>query len=182
MFHLYQRINYLLTQAVKRILQTTRKRWAAFIAGFVFAIACFLSINVMSKHFSTSQYCGSRCHEMDTAYKSWQLSEHYVNDSGVVVECVECHLPPKDKYFTHLAAKAYLGSRDIFKHYFGGSYNPEDARQKVLDEMPNERCLGCHSNLSAKPSSPAAKIAHEAVLNPAEELKARCLDCHQQLH
>ena len=119
---------------------------------------------------------------MNTAYKSWQLSGHYVNNSGVVAECIDCHLPPKDKYFTHLAAKAYIGSRDIFKHYFGGSYNREDTRQKVLDEMPDERCLGCHSNLSAKPGSSAAKIAHEAVLNPAEKLKPRCLDCHQQLH
>lgn len=170
------------TKALSRILKVARKYWVAFLAGFAFAIVCFLALNAIAKPFSTSQYCGSKCHEMNASYRSWEISVHYANHTGVVAECTDCHLPPKEKFFTHLIAKAYAGVKDIYKHHFGNEYDVEKLHKKVLDNMPNGRCLKCHSNLLAKPDSSAARIAHRATLNPTEDLKPRCVECHQTLH
>lgn len=170
------------TKALSRILKVARKYWVVFLAGFVFAIAWFLAVNAIAGPFSTSQYCGSTCHEMGDSYRSWELSVHYANRYGVVAECVDCHLPPKEKFFTHLIAKAYTGVKDICKHHFGNEYDAEKLHNKVLDNMPNGRCLKCHSNLLTKPGSSAARIAHQTTLNPTEDIKPRCVGCHQTLH
>lgn len=152
------------------------------MAGFAFAVVCFIAINALSRPFSSSQYCGGRCHEMGDSYRSWELSDHYANQSGVVAECIDCHLPPKDSFFAHMAAKLYKGGKDVYKHHFGGDYDGEKIRKEVLDQMPNDRCLNCHSNLLAKPGSSAARIAHQATLNPTEQHRPRCVRCHERLH
>jgi cytochrome c-type protein NapC/trimethylamine-N-oxide reductase cytochrome c-type subunit TorC len=164
------------------IMCTVKRYGFALLAGLVLAIACFFAVNAITRPFSTSQYCGSTCHEMGDSYRSWELSLHYANRYGVVAECVDCHLPPKEKFFTHLIAKAYAGAKDIYKHHFGDEYDAEKLHKKVLDNMPNGRCLKCHSNLLGKAGSSAARIAHQATLNPIEDIKPRCVECHQQLH
>ncbi|MHC4148505.1 MAG: cytochrome c3 family protein [Planctomycetota bacterium] len=165
-----------------KIIGIIKRHVLAFLLGLAFAVVCFIAINAAAKPFSTSQYCGSKCHEMGDAYKSWELSAHYANDNGVVAECIDCHLPPKDKFFTHMAAKAYEGAKDIYKHHFGGEYERQKVRKEVLDEMPNIRCLTCHSNLLTRPASSAARIAHQEMLNPTEDFQARCVECHESLH
>jgi cytochrome c nitrite reductase small subunit len=170
------------TGTVRKSLGLLRKYLAAPAVGVVFAIGCFLAINAVSHHFSTAEYCGGNCHQMKSAYQSWELSAHYANDSGVVAQCVDCHLPAKEKYFRHMAAKTYAGIKDVYKYHFGGEYDPEKTRKRVLEAMPNERCLNCHSNLLAKPRSSAARLAHQTVLNPEEDVKPRCVECHEKLH
>ncbi|HUT31242.1 MAG TPA: NapC/NirT family cytochrome c [Sedimentisphaerales bacterium] len=170
------------TRMVRKSFGLLRKYLAAFVAGLAFAIGCFLAVNAVARRFSTAEYCGGNCHQMRYAYRSWELSPHYANDSGVVAQCVDCHLPPKEEYFRHMTAKAYAGIKDIYKYHFGGEYDSEKMRSKVLEEMPNQRCLNCHSNLLAKPRSSATRLAHQTVLNPKEDLKPRCVECHEQLH
>jgi cytochrome c-type protein NapC/trimethylamine-N-oxide reductase cytochrome c-type subunit TorC len=119
---------------------------------------------------------------MNAAYRSWELSGHGANISGVVAQCIDCHLPPRDKFFTHFAAKVCVGVKDVYKHHFGGEYDSGKMRNKVLEEMANERCLKCHSNLLAKPRSSAARLAHQPVLSPKDDHKPRCVECHEQLH
>ena len=143
-----------------------RKRIRVFVAGFVVAVLCFVVLNVAMEPVSKSDYCGGKCHEMNTAYRTWELSPHGANSYGVRVECVDCHLPPKEKYFRHLLAKAYAGGKDVYKHYLGGEYKIEELRKRVLEKIPNERCLHCHDDLLAKPDSPGARTAHAEVLNP----------------
>ncbi|MHC4644414.1 MAG: cytochrome c3 family protein [Planctomycetota bacterium] len=167
---------------VKKLVQGVRKHWFGFLAGFLIAVVCFIAVSRAAERFSTSGYCGGKCHEMRTAYRTWELSVHFTNDSGVVAECIACHLPSEDRFFTHMAVKTYVGAKDVYKHYFGGEYDPEKMRKKVLDSLPNERCLNCHSNLPGKAGSSAARIAHQAVLNPTDDFKPRCVDCHQKLH
>ena len=48
---------------------------------------------------------------MNTAYQSWKLSVHGTNEKGLHSECIDCHLPSKDNYFTHIIAKVYAGAR-----------------------------------------------------------------------
>jgi cytochrome c nitrite reductase small subunit len=167
---------------VRKSFGLLQKYLAAFLAGFAFAIGCFLAVNAVAHRFSTPEYCGGKCHEMKSAYRSWELSRHYANNSGVVAQCVDCHLPGQDRYFTHMTAKAYAGIKDVYKHHFGGAYDAENMRKKVLEEMPNQRCLNCHSSLLVKPSSSAARLAHQTVSNPKDDLKPRCVECHEQLH
>jgi len=156
-----------------------KKRILTFLAGVVFAVLCFIGLNAVMEPVSTSEYCGSKCHEMNTAYLSWELSPHGANEKGIRVECIECHLPPKDKYFRHIAAKAYTGAKDIYKHYFGPEYDAQLMRKNVLQQMSNQICLHCHDNLLGKPGSSAARIAHTAVLAEPGAPENRCVECHE---
>ncbi|MFC1737457.1 cytochrome c3 family protein [Planctomycetota bacterium] len=164
-----------------RLWRAVKKRLPVFAGGFAFAIICFISLNAAMVPVSKSEYCGGECHEMNTAYQSWELSSHGSNTNGIRVDCIECHLPPKDDYFTHITAKAYEGGKDIYKHYFGGEYEVEKIRQKVLHHMGNERCSGCHDNLLAKPGSTKAWIAHIISLNQPNRPESRCVKCHENV-
>ncbi|MHC5082979.1 MAG: cytochrome c3 family protein [Planctomycetota bacterium] len=156
------------------------KRWGpAFISGIGFALICFLSINALMKPFSTSEYCGTACHEMNETYRTWELSHHAANADGVRAECIDCHLPPKEEYFTHLTAKAWAGGKDMYMHYFGPEYDIEKIRQKVLGHFKNETCMYCHDNLLIKPSSPKSRLAHLASIQEPEKEENKCVTCHE---
>ena len=160
----------------------TRKYFLVFLLGLVLAVILYLTINKISKPFSTPAYCGSKCHEMDTAYKSWDLSIHKTNSHGLVAECIDCHLPSKDNFIVHMTSKVYLGVKDMVKHHFGEEYNVQKSRQKVLNSMPNDRCLACHANLLNKTVSLKARTAHLKDLDPSGKNKSKCVKCHNNLH
>lgn len=162
-----------------KIFQAVKKRILTFIVGVGFAVLCFVGLNAAMETTSTSQYCGGRCHEMQTAYQTWEISEHGSGRNGVRIECIKCHLPPKEKYFAHVAAKGYCGAKGVYKHYFGGEYDLEKTRKKVWDSMQDETCVYCHNNLLARPSDTAARIAHTASLARPNSPEARCLACHE---
>ena len=164
-----------------RIFRAVKKRGLTFLAGFVFAILCFVALNAAMVPVSKSEYCGSKCHEMNTAYRSWELSPHGTNANGIRVECIDCHLPSKDKYFTHVAAKAYEGAKDTYKHHFGGEYDIEKVRQKVLAHISNQTCRHCHDNLLAKGGNSAARIAHTAALAKPDAPENKCVQCHEDI-
>lgn len=158
-----------------------KKHGRPFIAGVLCAIVGFVVINVVVEHTSTPKFCGATCHEMNTAYRTWELSPHGANEYGFRVECVDCHLPPKDKFFVHLAAKSYAGLKDTGMHLLGGEYDVESMRKKVVENIPSERCLHCHDALLTKPSSSAARTAHAAVLSGPKEPQNRCVACHEDV-
>ena len=167
------------SSVISKLYKAVRKRILTFIAGIAFALICFIMLNVAMVPVSKSEYCGGKCHEMSTAYRTWELSSHGANNTGIRVECIDCHLPSKDKYFTHMTAKAYAGAKDIYKHYFGDEYNIEKMRQQVLSHMPNQRCLNCHDDLLTKPGSSAARIAHVASLADPDVPENKCIQCHE---
>jgi nitrate/TMAO reductase-like tetraheme cytochrome c subunit len=154
--------------------------FASVLFGIVLAIILFLLINVSMKQVSSSEYCATNCHEMQTAYESWKLTPHAVNARGFTSGCVDCHLPSKDHYFRHLTAKGIAGMKDLYKHHFGGEYDGEKIREIVLEEFDNDKCTGSHKNLLAKPGSDVAKESHLESLNPSDPEEAiRCVDCHE---
>lgn len=165
---------------VSKIFGVVKRFGPAFAGGLVFAILCFVGINIAMKPLSSSQYCGSKCHEMNTAYQSWEVSVHGSNKNGVTIGCVDCHLPPKEKYFTHLAAKAYKGGKDLYKHHFGAEYDIEKSRKKVTDHVTNEMCTRCHNSLLLRPSNSAARIAHMASLSEPDKPENTCIKCHEE--
>lgn len=156
-----------------------KKRATAFIAGVCFAIICFIAISAAIEPTSRSEYCGGKCHEMKEAYRSWELSPHGSNAHGFRVECIDCHLPPKEHFFSHLAVKAYSGGKDIFLHHFGGQYVRQKRSEAVLAGMSNKRCMHCHDSLLIKAGSQAARQAHSEVLNSTGNTIHRCVDCHE---
>ncbi len=166
------------SKVIGKPLKAIKKRAPAFLAGFIFAVLCVIAFNAALEATSTPQYC-TTCHEMEVAYQTWKLSEHGTGRMGTSVGCVECHLPPKDEYFAYVTEKTYVGCTDIYKHYFGGEYDLENMRKKVLDQMLDERCVNCHDNLLARPSGRAARIAHTASLARPNSPEARCLTCHE---
>jgi nitrate/TMAO reductase-like tetraheme cytochrome c subunit len=62
----------------------------------------------------------------------------------------------------------------------GGEYEIEVLRKRVLEKIPNERCLHCHDDLLAKPDSPGARTAHAQMLNPPSGVQSKCVDCHEE--
>lgn len=162
--------------------RTVRRYWIPFALGLIVAVVGYIAITITAERFSTPQYCGATCHEMNTAYRTWELSSHHANKSGVGAECIDCHLPPEKNFFSHMTAKAVAGAKDMFKHHFGGPYDVEKMRIKVLENIPNSRCLKCHNNLLVKPSSSGVRAPHQELLNPAKGGKLRCVDCHDKLH
>ncbi len=163
---------------IDRIIRTLKKRARTFTAGFVFAVVCFIAFNAAMVPVSKSEYCGGKCHEMNNAYLTWELSPHGANSHGIRVECIDCHLPPKERYFAHIADKAYQGAKDVYKHYCVGNYNIEEMQKRVLDRLTNQRCLHCHDVLLEKPSSLAARTAHTAALAEPDAPESRCVQCH----
>ena len=131
---------------INRIWEAVKKRISTFLTGVVFDLFCFVALNAAMVPVSKSEYCGGKCHEMNMAYLTWELSTHGTNTKGIRVECIDCHLPEKEKYFAHITAKAYEGAKDMYKHYFGGEYDGEKIRLKVISHLPNERCLHCHES------------------------------------
>jgi nitrate/TMAO reductase-like tetraheme cytochrome c subunit len=166
-------------KVISAILGVMKKRALTFFIGFAFAILCFVGINAAMEPASKSEFCGSKCHEMKAAYRTWELSVHGANKYGFRVECVDCHLPPKDEFFRHIATKAYEGGKDICKHLFIGGYDFEKALKRAHAHMPNKRCMHCHDDLLRRPGSSAAIKAHRASLAHPDEPENKCVECHE---
>ena len=169
----------LCSRTIRFVSVTVRKRGLTFLVGFAFALFCFVAINAALEYTSTSRFCGAACHEMGPACRTWELSTHGANKYGFRVECIECHLPPKDRFFTHLAAKSYTGAKDIYKHYLGPDYDLEKTRKIVLDQISSRRCLHCHDSLLLKPGSSASMKAHLEAINEPLAPENRCVACHE---
>ena len=163
------------------------KKWALiFSAGFIFALLCFVLLNAAMHPVSKSNYCGTKCHEMHKALHTWKQSVHGGSKTGLQAECIDCHLPRKDKFFSHMIAKAYAGGKDMYKHYkrrlFGGEYETEKIRTAVLERMSNEKCTRCHVDLLGKPSNEMVREAHMESLKPADASEeVKCIECHEDV-
>lgn len=169
---------------IKRILTfiaRMKKTILIFVVGIVFAIVCFLTINVTMKPFSTNEFCGSKCHFMNTSYQTWELSKHGSNNIGYTVDCIDCHLPPKDKYFTHLIVKGYKGAKDFYKYHTLDHYDPDEMSKTVAEHFKNETCLHCHDNLLAKPANSIVQKAHQPVLLNPDAPESKCITCHENI-
>lgn len=168
-------------EIIKNIFIGINKRKIPLIIGFLAAIAGFFILEAAMKPVSTSTYCGTQCHEMNTAYRSWELSAHGTNSHGLQAQCVDCHLPPKEEHINHLISKGWEGAKDLYMHNFGGEYNGEAVRKKVVEHFPSTRCLHCHTNLLDKPGAPGARTAHISAINDSDKEGTRCVDCHENV-
>ncbi|SMO52230.1 Formylglycine-generating enzyme, required for sulfatase activity, contains SUMF1/FGE domain [Saccharicrinis carchari] len=154
-----------------------------FVISFGLAIALVVGLQKVDKATSSDQYCIS-CHVHSHADNSWLQSSHHDNKSGVVVHCVECHLPPKDgaHYWTE---KAKAGYRDLYSFYFKDTANinweqkrdPTYAKQHTFEAS----CTQCHQNLFPLQLSKKGDEAHLHYLNNHKSNnpnQLHCINCH----
>lgn len=147
--------------------------FSGIIAGLIFMLAGSKVVKVTS----TDEYCAS-CHVHPHAEQSWKLSKHYDNDAGVVVHCVECHLPPKGHGM--LFAKAKHGATDVYGLWFKDSSEYNWPAKRKLDKAKKfvyvESCVKCHQNLFPKTLTVEGENAHLSFLTSKAEVT--CLNCH----
>jgi len=152
----------------------------AFVLIAVGAVAFGLSHQVMMVT-STPSFCAS-CHEIRPAYDSWLTSSHRVNKRGVVVTCMDCHLPDPSDFPAFFWAKTHHGLKDIYAHLFGDEYDREEAKAHARAAIPNKRCQRCHADLLATGMSRGAMLAHRSVLYPKRKgYEKTCHECHENL-
>ncbi len=159
------------------LLFKRKKTLFIFLAGFACTLILIYPFNKAVSYTSTDNYCNS-CHVHDHAEDSWRLSAHVNNKSGVVVHCVDCHLPPKEEGY--LKAKAYHGAKDLYGFYFKDSadYKWESKRTAELANTftYESSCKKCHSNLYPATISTKGADSHMHYENHNETMT--CLNCH----
>lgn len=144
------------------------------------AIGCVIVLSLGNKvveYTSTDDYCMS-CHVHPHAEQSWKLGAHYNNSAGVVVHCVECHLPPKGHGY--MFAKAKHGLKDAYGVLFKDSADFNWEEKSKLENAKKfvyiESCLKCHQNLFPVTLSPEGDDAHLTYLTSNNDLQ--CINCH----
>jgi len=148
--------------------------------GALLCLTLIVIFNKVSSITSTDKYCMS-CHVHPWAEQSWKLSTHHNNKSGVSVQCVECHLPPKGEGY--LFAKAYHGAKDVYGKFFKDSAKIDWASKKMLENAKGfvyeKSCVKCHQNLFPVTLSVNGSNAHLAYINPPKDApQPRCINCH----
>jgi len=169
------------------IIKIPRKAALTFSMGFIFALFCFVMLNMALKPVSESKFCGNNCHEMHSALNTWKNSVHGENKTGLQAQCIDCHLPEKDDYFRHLTVKAFQGSKHIYHHYMAKIFGSKETPQKVelkatdhTDRMKNEVCIRCHASLLGKPSNETIRDAHMEAFNTSGNTEqTKCVECHE---
>ena len=155
-----------------------KKGWIYLILiGMIASVLVVISGKKVMDYTSTDKYCMS-CHVHPHVEDSWKLSTHYDNASGIIVKCVECHLPPKG--YGHYPVKVKQGIKDIYGYMFKDSADfkwdekskAENARKFVYEES----CIRCHQNLFPTTLSREGDDAHLYFQTGKEDVS--CINCH----
>ncbi len=127
---------------------------------------------------SSDAFCMG-CHIHPHAEESWRLSTHYDNKSGIVVHCVQCHLPPPGT-LRYLTAKAVTGARDVYGALLKDpeTIHWEAKRQlaQAVNHTYEESCIHCHQNHFPLQLTEEGMHAHLYYADNKVELN--CLNCH----
>ena len=147
------------------------------ISGLALGLAVMIGGNRVVKYTSSDDYCMS-CHVHPHAEQSWKLSPHYDNKAGMVVHCVECHIPPAGHGM--LFAKAKHGMKDLYGYWFKDTSEYKWAAKRKLEAAKKfvyvESCTNCHKNLFPKTLTVEGENAHLNYLTSKTDIS--CLNCH----
>jgi cytochrome c-type protein NapC/trimethylamine-N-oxide reductase cytochrome c-type subunit TorC len=170
-----------LSSAAKKPFWNRAIKPAVFIVvGILIAFPLFSMSYFTMVRTSTPEFCAS-CHEIKSAVVAWRSSTHTNNASGVVVDCMDCHLPAPQDTFDFFFAKTYHGIKDVAIHFFAGEYDKEKARNNAYAAFENSECQKCHRNLLHMPYNRGAMLAHRSVLYAKPGYEKKCVDCHYDL-
>lgn len=159
-----------------------RKHYLLFIAGGLSVILFLLLYNKTIHYTSTNEFCNS-CHFHDHANVSWKLSPHHNTASGISVNCVDCHLPPKEQTAYFLTRKAYHGFHDLYAYMtmeaeeidWVAKRSTEAAKRFVYEDG----CVKCHTNMF--PSTLNAQGCQQHIKYLRDPENSSCLQCHHNV-
>ena len=149
--------------------------------GFLFGAGVVMALYQTSVYFSTNDSC-AMCHVHPHAHESWRLSKHVNNKSGVMTNCVDCHLPPQKDTWSHYTAKLKLGARDVWGYLTKDSadfnWEMKSELEHAIKYIPNESCKECHQNLFPQGISDDGITAHLHYDENETKLNLQCISCH----
>ncbi|CAB5159958.1 Nitrate/TMAO reductases, membrane-bound tetraheme cytochrome c subunit [Olavius algarvensis associated proteobacterium Delta 3] len=160
------------------------KKW--IIGGLLVLAGVAISFPLFSMSYytmvrtSTPEFCAS-CHEIKPAVRAWRSSTHANNSAGIVVDCMDCHLPAPQDTYDFFFAKTYHGVKDVAIHFIKGEYDREKAQNSAYASFDNDQCQKCHRNLLHMPDKRGAMLAHRSVLHARPGYEKKCIDCHYDL-
>ena len=150
------------------------------LAGLVLGFSLMIAFNYVWVNSSKNESCMA-CHFHPESDASWKQSVHYNNESGVMTDCVACHLPPKGS-LEYVKAKAKTGMKDLWSYM---TKNPEDVDWDSKGELEyaqtivyNESCKACHVNIFPKGITDEGVTAHLYYDENEEKLNLQCISCH----
>lgn len=164
---------------MKKIIRFFRKKSVLiFLLGFLAAVLIIFSGNTAIKATNTDEFCAS-CHNVHPhATTSWKMSTHYDNKRGIVVHCVECHLPPEGFY--KFSEKVKTGMRDVYGTLFKDvstiNWELKSTLEQAVNHTYEKSCIACHENLFPLGLSKEGEDAHIHYNDHKEEL--HCINCH----
>ncbi len=150
------------------------------VVGVVIAFPLFSMTYFTMVRTSTPGFCAT-CHEIKPAVRAWRASTHVNNDSGVVADCMDCHLPAPQDTFDFFFAKTYHGAKDVAKHFLIEEYDREKNRNAAYASFKNDQCQKCHRNILYMPYNRGAMRAHRSVIYARSGYEKKCVDCHYDL-
>jgi cytochrome c-type protein NapC len=162
---------------------------AAFVCLGVVAVAL---TNAFVNYTSTDSFCGTTCHSMTWAAKTYRRSPHFDNRVGVRATCGDCHIPydanhPTPlQYISLLLFKADRGAKDVWGE-LTKPIRTEEAWEKhrpqlaatvetFLQTHDSITCRGCHTlEAFSGPRNAMMQLVHRDVIQ-ADTVE--CLKCH----
>ncbi len=146
----------------------------------VVGFSAMIAFNWFWVNSSTNESCMA-CHAHPASDASWKKSVHYMNGSGVVTDCAECHLPPRGS-FEYVKAKISTGVKDVWS-YMTKDTEKIDWEQKGELEYAqkivyNSSCKACHVNIFPEGITDDGITAHLYYEDNEEKLGLQCVSCH----
>ena len=162
------------------VRRVTGRNWFFIITGVIVASLIIFAGNKAVVYTSTDDFC-NRCHVHPHSNQTWIRSTHYDNQRGIIVHCVECHLPPHgDGYLTE---KVKTGTRDvygaIFKDVTKINWEEKSRPEIAARHTYLSACLECHKNLFTTGLSKEGENAH--LYYNQYKGDVHCINCHLQV-
>ncbi|MBN1996953.1 SUMF1/EgtB/PvdO family nonheme iron enzyme [candidate division KSB1 bacterium] len=159
----------------KKVSKSFRKYF--FSAGLLSAFLLLFAVHIGIQKTSSNEFCAS-CHVHPQATDSWKSSSHYDNRTGVIVNCVDCHLPPGGlAYYTE---KAETGIRDVYGWLFKDTekidWENKSRIENAVHFTYDTSCIHCHQNLFPMTLTTKGGDAHLYYKQKSDQL--RCINCH----
>ncbi len=152
-----------------------QKYW--YFSVFLLGILAVYLFNYGLHATSTNSFCES-CHVHPHSTTTWRQGAHYNTESGVIIDCVDCHLPPGG--ITYLTEKARTGIRDIYGKLFKDvskiNWERRSKREFAVHYVYKASCVNCHQNLFPAGLNKEGEDAHLYYEQKPDEL--RCINCH----